>query len=251
MLSTILFAFIPVFIYMLFLKLTLPWNSMSISKSMKYFITGISSIIMILIFFRFFPEWQASISPTFRIFGFGYDTYLIMSFIQVSLLEELSKFFAFRIGDSIIGESNPVSTMFYCGISYLGFAFIENIQYAGNFGTDILLARSIFSMYLHFLCGCLVGYWIGLLKLAPKTKNRSFFELFLRKHGSIRKITYYVAGIFMAVMLHGIFDFALFTKSDITDSILIIMCGSMATYFAYINLNNVWRRTRESKKLDQ
>ena len=55
----------------------------------------------------------------------------------------------------------------------------------------------------------------------------------------------------MAVMLHGIFDFALFTKSDITDSILIIMCGSMATYFAYINLNNVWRRIRESKKLDQ
>ena len=236
---------------MSFLKLTLPWKSISFSKSITYFITGISSVVMIMIFFRFFPGWQTNIFPTFSIFGFGYDTYLIMSFVQVALLEELCKFFAFRIGDTIANELNPVSTMFYCGVSYLGFAFVENIQYASNFGTEILLTRSILSMYLHFLCGCLVGYWVGMQKLKPKTRNRSFFELFLRKHGNVRRIAYYATGVFLAVMLHGIFDFGLFTKSDITDSILIIMCGTMGTYFSYINLNNIWRRTREQKRLDQ
>jgi RsiW-degrading membrane proteinase PrsW (M82 family) len=251
MITTILLALIPVFIYMSFLKLTLPWKSISFSKSITYFITGISSVVMIMIFFRFFPGWQTNIFPTFSIFGFGYDTYLIMSFIQVALLEELCKFFAFRIGDTIANELNPVSTMFYCGVSYLGFAFVENIQYANNFGTEILLTRSILSMYLHFLCGCLVGYWVGMQKLKPKTRNRSFFELFLRKHGNVRRIAYYATGVFLAVMLHGIFDFGLFTKSDITDSILIIMCGTMGTYFSYINLNNIWRRTREQKRLDQ
>ena len=249
MITTALMAFIPVIIYMLFLKLTLPWNSIGMKRSLTYFVTGFISIIMILIFFRIFPDWQTGVFPPFRIFGLRYDTYLIMSFIQVALVEELFKFFAFRIGDSAIGESNPVSTMFYCGVSYLGFAFIENIQYAANFGTEILLTRSIFSMYLHFLCGCLAGYWVGLAKLVPKTNNRSFFELFLRKHGNVRKAAFYIAGVFIAMMLHGIFDFSLFTKSDITDSILIIMCGSMGTYFAYINLNNVWRRTRESKRI--
>jgi RsiW-degrading membrane proteinase PrsW (M82 family) len=250
MISTILLAFIPVIIYVFFLKMSLPWNSISVSNALKYFFTGISSIVMIMIFFRFFPEWQANVFPKVSIFGFGYDTYLVMSFVQVALLEELCKFFAFRIGDTIVNESNPISTMFYCGVSYLGFAFIENIQYASKFGPEILLTRSILSMYLHFLCGCLVGYWVGMQKLKPKTRNRSFFELFLRKHGNVRRIAYYTTGVFLAVMLHGIFDFGLFTKSDITDSILIIMCGTMGTYFAYINLNNIWRRTRESKRLD-
>jgi len=239
-----LLAFIPVLIYKLFISVTLPWRTVSFKKMFGYFFIGMSSVLMLLIFFRFFPSWQQPIFPSWRLFGDEYDSLIIMAFIQVAMMEEFVKFLAFKIGDKLLPEVNPVSTMFYCGVSALGFAYVENIRYISDYGMNVIVVRSIFSMYLHFLAGCLMGYWIALSKLPNKKYNRSYYDFIVSKHSIIKNIFYYITGLILAILTHGLFDFALFTESDISDTFLIIMVASLSVYFSYLNLNNISKKLK-------
>ena len=226
-----LMSILPVFMYIITIWLTTPINSIDINKSVQYSVTGIFSIGILLIYFKIFPNCHKPISENvdFNLWFF--------SFIQISLIEELSKFLSFNINEKLRGYNDvkydsAIGTMFYCGISALGFSFIENIQYALKFGGQVLIMRSFFSMMLHFLCGLIMGYWISLSRVPTKLKNRSLLELFFMKYKFLKKLVYSLIGIGCAVIIHGLFDYNLFSNGHIVSNYIILLSSIIAVYLA-------------------
>src|ERR1035437_2605974 len=190
----ILVSLIPVITYILIIWSTTPCKSISLLTSLRYFITGIISIGILDIFFELFPGWQEPITQ----FGIP-NGILLLAFIQVAMVEELSKFISFNIGEGLRGKEKteydvPIGTMFYCGISALGFSFIENIEYAIKYGGDVILSRSITAMMVHFLCGLVMGYWISASRIPSKLENRSLVELIFIKRPLLKKTVYSIIG---------------------------------------------------------
>ena len=168
----LLISFIPVLAYILIIWSTTPWGSINLKTALRYFVTGIMSIGILLIWFDLFPNWQQPL------LFLGTTGIYVMAFIQVALVEELSKYTSFRIGEKIRGKCKtkndlPIGTMFYCGISALGFSFIENVEYATKYGGDVIISRSITAMMIHFLCGLIMGYWLSTSRIPSKLENRS------------------------------------------------------------------------------
>jgi RsiW-degrading membrane proteinase PrsW (M82 family) len=228
----LLIAFIPVLIYIFLIWATAPWKSIDIKKAFSHFIVGIISIGIVLTIHRIFPglvkpfEWL-SLSASFFIF----------SFLQVALIEEGSKFFSFIIGERVRGIDDvlydkPFTTMFYCGITHLSFAFIENVNYALIYGTQVLLIRSVISMLVHFLCGLLMGYWISKGRMVTRVKKRSFSEILFIKKPHIKERIYYAIGIFTSVFIHGLYDYNIFSNGNLVSSSLIILGAVIASYLA-------------------
>lgn len=232
----LLLALIPVFCYIGIIWLTTPFGSIDFKKSTQYFITGVLSIGILLTFLRIFSGWQTPMNPSDMSWSL-----FILAFIQVSLVEEVCKFSAFKINEVIrkdnIEYDSPIGTMFYCGISALGFSFIENVDYAVKYGGDLILIRSFTAMMLHFLCGLIMGYWISISRLPTKLRNKSILEVIFIKKPILKKIVYYFMGILSATFLHGLFDYNLFTKGHIVSNYIIIFGGVIAAYLASKDIN--------------
>lgn len=227
----LLVAFLPVILYICVIWATTPWKSINLTTAFQYLFTGLISIGIILTYFKLFPDCQEVVtmsSVSASLFFF--------SFIQIALVEELCKITAFSIMDSIRSEESlydsPVATMFYSGISALGFAFLENVNYALTYGGEVLLARSVVSMLVHFLCGMIIGYWVAASRLPSKIQNRSLFELTIHHRPALKKFIYYAIGVSCAVTLHGLFDFNIFTGGTESTGYMIIFGGIIAAYLA-------------------
>lgn len=231
----LLVAFIPVLLYIFVIWSTTPWKSISLGTAFQYLFTGLISIGIILTVFRIFPGCQKPL--------FGYNpsfSLLFLCYIQVALLEEVCKLAAFSIGDRIRkderGYDSPIGVMFYCGISALGFAFLENVSYAMQYGGEVIIFRSVVSMMVHFLCGLIMGYWVSVSRLPFKLENRSMFEVMCGRRPLFKKISYYTIGIFCAVSLHGLYDFNIFTGGSDSVGYIIIFGGIISAYLAAKNL---------------
>jgi RsiW-degrading membrane proteinase PrsW (M82 family) len=246
----LLIAFIPVLVYILLIWATAPWKSIDLRKAFTHFITGITSVGIILTLHRIFPSLVKPIG------GFSFNTaYLIFAFIQVSLFEEISKFASFLIGEKVSGGSDTqfkekaFATMFYSGISHLSFAFIENVSYALIYGTDVLLIRSVVSMLVHFLCGLIMGYWVAKGRMGTRIKMRSFSEILFNKRPDLKIKIYYVISLLTASFIHGLYDYNLFTGGNFVSSSLIILGAGIACYLAAKDLieSKQNQRIRNSK----
>ena len=227
----LLAAFIPVFFYICIIWATTPWKSINLKTAFRYLFTGLISIGIVLTYFRLFPHAQDMINTSDESIAL-----IIFSFIQVALIEEVSKFSAFIIGQNIrkdnIEYDSPIGTMFYTGISALGFAFLENVNYAVQYGGSILIVRSVVSIMVHFLCGLLLGYWISASRLPSKLENRSLFEVIIHRRPILKKVIYYGIGLFCATMLHGLFDYNIFSGGTQATCYIIILFGIMSAYLA-------------------
>ncbi len=223
-------ALLPVFLYVLTIWLTTPINSINLNKSAQYSLTGVLSVGIILFYSKLFPLAHKSISDNVNV------SLWFFSFIQVSLIEELCKFSSFKINENMRGDDiqydTSIGTMFYCGISALGFSFIENVQYAYMYGSEVLIIRSFLSMMLHFLCGLIMGYWISLSRIPTKLKDRSLLELVFIKYKWLKVYLYSFMGIGCAVILHGLFDYNIFSGGHIVSNYLILLGGIIAVYLA-------------------
>jgi len=231
-LAYLLIAFVPVVIYILMIWATAPWKSIDIKKAFSHFLIGIISVGIVLTIHRIFPE----ITKPNDSFSMA-SSFLIFSFLQVALVEEIAKFLSFIVGERVRGLEDvvydrPFSTMFYCGITHLSFAFIENVNYAIIYGTNVLLIRSVISMLVHFLCGLMMGYWIAKGRTVTKIKNRSFSEILFMKKPHIKKWIYYSVAVFTSVFIHGLYDYNIFTNGNIVSGFLIILGAVIAAYLA-------------------
>ncbi len=133
---------------------------------------------------------------------------IIKWFFVIALTEELLKYVIARIGvlkSSQVDE--PLDIMLYMVVAALGFAAMENIFYLFSpidnlsfqaiIQTTLVISfiRFIGATFLHTLCSALLGYFIVLGTLRSSRK-KSFLLIY---------------GLFLATLLHGLYDFSIIT----------------------------------------
>lgn len=121
-------------------------------------------------------------------------TLALYAFVIVALTEEFVKLsvvttFAYRSKEF----NETMDGIVYCVVASLGFATVENIHYALQFGLVTTLMRGILSVPGHALWGGLMGYFVGRAKMDKKNEKIRIIQ-----------------GLSLAVILHGLYDFIIF-----------------------------------------
>ena len=159
-------------------------------------------------------------------------------FLIISLSEELFKYLVVRIkAVNSPHLDEPLDIMLYMVVAALGFAAVENILYlfmpASQLSFNYLVSRTLIisfarfigATFLHTLCSATVGYYLALSFCWPK-----------------KKIMYIFSGMFIAVTLHGLYNFSIMTLDD---PIRIIVPILILTILAFI----VFSKFEKLKKL--
>lgn len=140
----------------------------------------------------------------------GKKTFLFLfidAFIMVALVEESLKLATVRLFAYNRPEFDEITDgIVYTIAASLGFAVLENILYSLDGGIMITLMRGITAVPLHALASGIMGYYIGL----SKAKGKSYMGL----------------GLFYAVLIHGAYDFFLFTETALAFLVvpLLVIC---------------------------
>lgn len=213
-LQIVLTSLIPAMIYLSIFKVITPYKSWELKKSFGYLFFGICSPLLLILLYEYFPK----IGDIYKISSVVTTQLLLMSFVQIALLEEIVKYICFisynKVYNRLKKNTHPLSYMFYAGATSLGFAFVENIKYGMEYGVENIYWRSVTAVLMHLAFGMMIGYWISLskfhfnLKLNPTNdiSGVSVFELFMKKYSKIRTIFYTIIGIFTATFFHGLYD---------------------------------------------
>lgn len=162
-------------------------------------------------------EWQAigfftflnSASPI--IFNASVKDLLIV-FIAIAAVEEFFKYSIVRLAmrkNPVFDE--PADAMIYMIVAALGFAAIENIivmqSYAPSFFINpaqplaILALRFVGATFLHTLTSGIIGFYYA---LSLANINRS----------GIRRYLLIIKGFAIAILLHGIFNYAIIISKE-------------------------------------
>lgn len=119
------------------------------------------------------------------------------SFAVASFTEELFKYLVFIL---IIWRSKNFNEKFdgivYAVFISLGFALVENVLYVLGSGAGVGVLRALTAVPGHALFGIAMGYYFGLAKFSPSRKGILLSYAFL-----------------MPFILHGIYDFILFSEN--------------------------------------
>jgi len=120
------------------------------------------------------------------------------AFVVAGLVEEGFKFFIFWF---FLWKNKNFNEM-YDGIVYsvfisLGFATTENIGYVLLSGFHTAFIRSITAVPAHALFGVTMGYYFGKARFAEEK----------------RRVRYLMLAFSVPIVLHGIYDFILFSRS--------------------------------------
>ncbi len=173
-----------------------PWSLL-----IKLFLLGIASCILVLILsgimFAIFPfmEKETTAMTIYQV--------MMYSFIGVALIEEFSKWIMVRG----LAYHNAAYDEVYDGIVYavyvsLGFAFIENLLYVlGNNSITIGITRGILAVPGHACDAVFMGYYLSMAKAYSKQGNLNQEKKNL------------VLSIIAPTLLHGFYDFCLFSGS--------------------------------------
>jgi len=127
---------------------------------------------------------------------------LVYTFIGIALVEEYFKFLVltkYSFKRECFNE--PMDGIVYGVIASMGFALIENIMYVyGNTEQSFFVAivRMFSAIPAHALMGVIMGYYVGRAKF--DTQNRKALML---------------KGLFGAILLHGAYDYFLFSDLGI------------------------------------
>ena len=179
-------------------------------------LAAIPSIVLVVYFYRkdrqkpeppvliwktFFAGFLAVIPAAVveQVFGYvdssfsGLAADLIRAFGIAGLVEEGTKLAVVRVYVYPKSQFDEIADgIVYTITAGLGFAFFENILY--SFGpTSILIMRGVTAVPLHAVSAGILGYYIGLSKFGGR---RVFAK-----------------GLAYAVLIHGIYDYLLFTGS--------------------------------------
>ena len=116
---------------------------------------------------------------------------LIYVFIVVAFSEELVKIvmlMAYPYPRPFFNE--PMDGIVYSMMVGMGFAVIENLIYAYNYGIDTVLVRAFTAVPAHAIFAVFMGYFVGLAKFHPTNKWKLIGF-----------------GFALAVFIHGLYDF--------------------------------------------
>jgi len=104
----------------------------------------------------------------------------------------------------------------YTIVASLGFACLENIMYVSDGGISTALLRSFTAVPLHAFCSGIMGYYIGKSKFSDEKKY------------------YILKGLFMAIFIHGCYNFVLFAGGIYSFIIFPILLSSYKKLKFYI-----------------
>ena len=155
-------------------------------------------------------------------------------FLIIAFSEELFKYLIIKI--KVINNPNldePLDVMLYMTVAALGFAAVENIFYLlstiGQMSFDttftIYIVRFLGAIFLHTLCSAVIGYALAI----------SFYEVRRRK-------LCVFAGITVAVILHGLFDFSMILlpyPANYAVPVVIILTLAFLTYVGFEKLKKM------------
>lgn len=118
------------------------------------------------------------------------------AFVVAGLVEEGFKLLVFML---IIWRSREFNEM-YDGIVYsvfisLGFATVENVGYVLTSSFNVGLVRALTAVPAHALFGVAMGYYLGRAKFSRRRRKLCSFN-----------------ALFIPLILHGIYDFILFSQ---------------------------------------
>ncbi len=121
---------------------------------------------------------------------------MVHAFAVVALTEEFFKYLVVRLRMMPDPEfDEPMDGIVYAVSAGIGFATAENVLYMFQYGAVILVVRMLFAVFLHAGCSGLCGYYLGKAKFHPKHSKR-----------------HQAMGLFLAVIIHGLYDFIIFKK---------------------------------------
>lgn len=193
---------LPALLYSFIIYLTLPYKSLRLKTAGKYLLIGGISIFVYYAFNYIFPNWQNLIKGDYITIMF-FET-----FIQIALIEELCKYISFKSTDLVRHSSSyhdkPVAIMFYYCMSSTSFAIIENVQYTIVFGEKVIPIRTFSAIILHMICGLFVGYFIAKGRNVDTNSN---FDVWMKQWPIIKRVTYTIFGLCLAVFTHGLYNF--------------------------------------------
>jgi len=112
--------------------------------------------------------------------------------VGIGMVEEFCKFIFVRwfiFPKRVFNE--PFDGITYCVMSAMGFATLENIMYVTEHGIATGIMRAFLSVPAHATWGILLGYALGIKKMNPA-------------------VPLLIPALFLASLLHGLFDFFLF-----------------------------------------
>ena len=228
----LIFCVLPAIIYSLLIYKKAPKGVVEKKTMWSYIAIGLLSIQILTIIHFLFPHIHTYIefAPILYDFGNGILGFVdepttfaiaVFAFFQVAFFEEISKWFAFRVGNAVRGDTRagidtPFAVMFYSVMIAVGFAAYENIHYVGRAlwgdleGVDpnqMPMIRSINSVVVHMLSGLFMGFFIA---IGRRCKN-------IFKHAG-----YTILGLLVATLFHGVYDFNLMSGTVESDFIEII-----------------------------
>lgn len=124
----------------------------------------------------------------------------IYSVVVIGLTEELAKFFFVGAISQSKHFDEPVDAMIYMITSAMGFAALENLFYliGDKYEASTTIAISIFRFlganFLHALCSAIIGYYFAKSIVHKKKK-------------------YFIFGVVIASLLHGIFNYYIIERN--------------------------------------
>jgi RsiW-degrading membrane proteinase PrsW (M82 family) len=146
------------------------------------------------------------------------------AFVVAAFTEELFKFLALYL---LIWKSRDFNDK-YDGIVYsvfisLGFAAVENVMYVLGNGVFTGVIRAITAVPAHAIFGITMGFYFGMAKFYPK------------KQAALKQ-----KALVAPIILHGIYDFILFTGIDWLSIVFVGFLG----YLYYSG----WKRVKELRR---
>jgi protease PrsW len=118
---------------------------------------------------------------------------LIMTMFFVGLIEEFFKYLVlmgYNYHRPYFNE--PMDGIVYATLISMGFACVENLLYAGQYGISTTLVRFFTAVPAHACFAITMGYYIGKAKFAISPLSRN---------------GYFLKGLFIPTFLHGLYDF--------------------------------------------
>ena len=167
----------------------------------KLFLAGIGSCFLVILL-TFILE---SIFPFFKLNKESLSLFelFISVFIGIAFIEELCKWImAYFISFNNKENEEIYDTIIYTVFVSLGFAFFENLLYVYQNGVGTGILRAILSVPGHACDGVFMGYFLGLAKKSSLKKEK-------RKH------KYILLSIITPTLLHGFYDYCIFSENPI------------------------------------
>ena len=170
-------------------------------------------------------------------------------FWVVAPKEEIAKCIMFFIVYKSLDEKNiyPIAYMFYFGMVGLGFAIIENIQYISYYGFEVLQTRTFGAVFVHMICGMLVGYWVGASKIRKsKFSLRTISSIYLSSRPKLKTALYLLMGLITSTSFHGLWNYniQIFNLVAKPISILMLMVGFLACKLLARDLINQYQKSK-------